>query len=92
MSKKVAAVAKAPVKKGHVWRKIWKYRGFYIMFLPVFVFALIFFYLPMIGIRYAFFDYNGIKEATFVGLKHFQTMFLDPFKSDAFKNAVFNTI
>lgn len=45
------------------------------MFLPVFVFAIIFSYLPMVGIRYAFTNYNGIKEPVFVGLKNFQKMF-----------------
>ena len=56
------------------------------MFLPVFIFAIIFFYLPMLGIRYAFTDYNGIKEATFVGLKHFQKMFGMPNFWSAFVN------
>ncbi len=54
---------------------IYRYRGFYLMFLPVFVFAIIFSYLPMVGIRYAFTNYNGIKEPVFVGLKNFQKMF-----------------
>lgn len=55
--------------------KIYKYRGFYLMFLPVFVFAVIFFYLPMLGIGYAFTDYNGIKDPSFVGLANFTRMF-----------------
>lgn len=55
--------------------KIYKYRGFYLMFLPVFVFAIIFFYAPMLGIRYAFTNYNGAKAPEFVGLKHFADMF-----------------
>lgn len=45
------------------------------MFLPVFVFAIIFSYLPMVGIFYGFTNYNGIKTPTFVGLKNFQKMF-----------------
>ncbi len=68
--------------------KIYKYRGFYLMFLPVFIFAVIFFYLPMLGIRFAFTDYNGIKEATFVGLKHFQKMFSMPNFWSAFTNTL----
>ncbi|MCR5742557.1 MAG: ABC transporter permease subunit [Lachnospiraceae bacterium] len=98
MSKNVDAAPTATVAVSTTtkWKKIktkmWKYRGFYLMFLPVFIFALFFFYLPMIGIRYAFYDYNGLKEATFVGIKHFKTMFTDPFKSKDFFNAVLNTV
>ena len=36
------------------------YRGVYLMATPVLVAALIFYYLPMFGIRYAFFTYKGI--------------------------------
>jgi putative aldouronate transport system permease protein len=68
-----APVAKEPWKKTAA--KIYKYRGFYLMFLPVFVFAVVFFYAPMLGIRYAFTNYNGIKDATFVGLDNFRKMF-----------------
>ena len=73
-------------KKNHLAAKIYKYRGFYLMFLPVLIFALIFFYLPMLGIRFAFTDYNGIKEASFVGLKNFQKMFSMPNFWTAFWN------
>ena len=68
--------------------KIYKYRGFYLMFLPVFVFAVIFFYLPMFGVRYAFTNYNGIKEATFCGFANFQKMFSMPGFWSAFTNTL----
>ncbi len=74
--------------KKNLGAKIYKYRGFYLMFLPVFIFAVIFFYLPMLGIRFAFTDYNGIKDATFVGLKHFQKMFGMPNFWSAFGNTL----
>lgn len=47
------------------------YRGVYLMATPVLVAALIFYYLPMFGIRYAFFTYKGINDPIFVGMKHF---------------------
>ncbi len=87
-NKNQSAAVNAGSNKSHLAAKIYKYRGFYLMFLPVFVFAIIFFYLPMLGVRYAFTDYNGIKEATFVGLKHFQKMFSMP----NFWSAFFNTL
>lgn len=58
------------------------------MFLPVFVFAIIFFYMPMLGVRYAFTNYNGIKAPTFVGLENFQKMFSMPGFWSAFKNTL----
>lgn len=68
--------------------KIYEYRWFYLMFLPVLVFAIVFFYAPMIGIRFAFTDYNGIKEPTFTGLANFKRMF----SMQNFWSAFFNTI
>ena len=58
------------------------------MFLPVFVFILIMYYWPMLGIRYAFYDYKPVGAPTFVGLKHFYSMF----KTDAFWSAFRNTL
>ena len=52
--------------------KVIKYRGFYVMFLPVLVFAILFYYLPMFGVRFAFTNYNGIKDPSFVGFTNFQ--------------------
>lgn len=75
-----------------LWKSLWYYRGFYIMFLPVLVFALAFYYLPMFGIRYAFFSYNGIKEPAFVGLAHFRKMFSMPGFWSAFSNTVFLSV
>lgn len=68
--------------------RIYRYRGFYLMFLPVLVFAIVFYYLPMFGIRYAFTNYNGIKEPAFVGLENFKKMFSMP----GFWSAFFNTL
>lgn len=64
------------------------YKGFYIMFLPVLLFALVFHYLPMFGIRYAFFSYKGIKEPVFVGLMHFKKMMSMPGFWSAFENTI----
>ena len=58
-NEKSAVTATTGGKKNHLAAKIYKYRGFYLMFLPVLIFALIFFYLPMLGIRFAFTDQRG---------------------------------
>ncbi len=84
--KNQAAAPKA--SKKNLGAKMYKYRGFYLMFLPVFIFAIIFFYLPMLGVRYAFTSYNGIKAATFIGLQNFQKMFSMPNFWSAFINTL----
>ena len=58
------------------------------MFLPVLVFAILFYYLPMFGVRYAFTNYNGIKDPSFVGFDNFQRMFSMPGFWSAFKNTL----
>ena len=68
--------------------KIYKYRGFYVMFLPVLVFAILFYYLPMFGVRYAFTNYNGIKDPSFVAFDNFQRMFSMPGFWSAFTNTL----
>lgn len=68
--------------------RIYTYRWFYLMILPVFVFACIFFYLPMFGIRYAFYEYKGVLEPVFVGLDNFRKMF----SMAGFRSAFVNTI
>lgn len=68
--------------------RIYKYRGFYLMFLPVLIFALIFYYLPMLGVSYAFTEYKGIKDPVFVGFQNFEKMFGMPGFWTAFVNTL----
>lgn len=68
--------------------RIWNSKGYYVMFLPVFIFLLIMHYWPMLGIRFAFYDYKPVGEPVFVGLKHFTKMF----STDAFWVAFKNTL
>ena len=58
------------------------------MATPVLVSALIFYYLPMFGIRYAFFTYKGINDPIFIGIKHFAKMFSMPGFWKAFSNTL----
>lgn len=68
--------------------RIYQYRWFYLMFLPVFIFAVIFYYLPMFGVWYSFTEYKGIKEPVFVGLENFRKMFSMPNFWVSFKNTL----
>lgn len=70
--------------------------GFYLMFLPVLVFVVVIYYWPMLGIRFSFFSSKMVRggglEWTFVGLKHFETMFKAPEFWTAFKNTLIISI
>lgn len=88
---KLKARAKAPPKP-HLGlttgQKMKKYIPFYIMFIPLLICMIVFAYLPMFGILYAFTDYSPFRPPTFVGLKNFQTLFSQP----GFWQAFFNTL
>lgn len=87
MRKEKAGSAKIEVRKKPLKMRIWNHRGFYLMFLPVFIYVLIVYYWPMLGIRYSFYDYT-LKNIEFVGLKHFKTLFQDAKFWTAFKNTL----
>jgi len=44
--------------KKSLWTRMKAYSGFYLMFLPVFIFVLIVYYWPMLGVRFAFYSYK----------------------------------
>lgn len=63
----------------------------YLMFAPVFIYYLVFHYIPMGGIILAFKEFSpklGILGSPFVGLKHF----MDFFSSPKFLNVLTNTL
>lgn len=79
-----------------VGQRIIEYRWFYVMFLPVLIFIIVFNYLPMLGLRYAFTEYKSGQEATYVGIRNFVDMFglteLSKLKSAQFLRAFGNTL
>jgi len=79
---------KVQVQKRSLGKQIWFHRWFYVMFLPVLFFVIIMFYLPMFGVRYAFYDYRPVGDPTWVGMKHFSELF----HKDAFWRAFWNTL
>lgn len=71
-----------------ITQKMFYYRGFYIMFLPVFIMILLFFYWPMLGCRYAFTSYV-LANPYYIGIFHFQTMLrFDTYFWQAFRNTL----
>ena len=91
MSKKSKQVMKSkcvPVRQKPLSLFIWNNIGYYLMFLPVFILVLLINYWPMLGIRYALYDYKPVGEPVFVGFKHFNKMF----ETAAFWNSFKNTL
>ncbi len=68
--------------------QIKRYWGFYLLFIPVLAFVIIFHYLPMFGISYAFTSYKIIRPAEFVGLDNFKRLFALPNFWSAFANTI----
>ena len=58
------------------------------MFLPVVIFVLVMYYWPMLGIRFAFYNYKAVGQPTFIGFKHFETMFKEANFWRAFRNTL----
>lgn len=64
--------------KKRIWKDLRKNWLLWVMFLPVFLYYIIFSYTPMYGILLAFKDYKtkkGIWGSGWVGLKHFERLF-----------------
>ena len=61
-----------------LWRRIWAAKYLYLMFLPVFLYYVIFRYAPMLGLSIAFKNFNaflGFDKSPWVGFKYFQQFF-----------------
>lgn len=72
---------------GHI-RRYWQ---LWVMVAPALIFVGVFAYVPMYGLRLAFFDYDpreGLTGGAFVGLKYFTKFFTSPM----FGNIVGNTL
>ncbi len=69
-------------------RKNWK---LYMLFLPVLIYFFMFKYAPMFGLSISFLDYKpakGFFGSKYVGLKHFNNFFSDPYFPRLLRNTV----
>jgi putative aldouronate transport system permease protein len=75
-------------------KRIIRYKEFYIMFMPVMLFFIVFHYIPMLGIKMAFYIYKYVpaKKAfamtEFIGLKNFEQLLTSPTFFKVFANTV----
>ncbi len=77
----------APINHKPLGTRIKNNWGYYLMFLPVLVFVIIIYYWPMLGVRYAFYEYK-LRNITWVGLENFKTMFAKKEFWTAFTNTL----
>ncbi len=78
-------------ERDSLFKRIKKYRMFYLFLLPAVVAVFIFSYMPLWGIMIAFKDFKmarGIMGSDWVGLKHFQKLFTDPLFYRVLKNTL----
>ncbi len=80
--------AKVVVHTAPLKARIYKYRWFYLLFLPVAAFAVVFHYLPMFGILYSFTNYKIITDPVWVGMDNFKRLFSMPNFWTAFSNTL----
>ncbi|MBQ7841226.1 MAG: sugar ABC transporter permease [Lachnospiraceae bacterium] len=78
-------------KKKTILTEIWRARYLYLLLLPFLVWLIVFHYIPMGGIVMAFKDYKarlGILGSPWVGLKHFERIFVTPDAITSIKNTL----
>jgi putative aldouronate transport system permease protein len=68
--------------------KFKRYQAIYFLMIPGFAFLVLFKYLPMLGLRYAFYEYDLRGVGAFIGFDHF----IDALTTDAFIRSFLNTL
>jgi len=78
-------------KRKSLGNRIFQHREFYIMLLPIIVFYIVFFYVPMYGITLAFKDFNfakGIMASPWNDFANFKKLFVNMDFWRAFSNTI----
>ncbi len=78
-------------KKKSFWQEAVRDKWLYILFLPTFIWFIMFAYVPMLGNVIAFYDFNifqGLEGSDFAGLRHFRVLFTDPYFARLFRNTL----
>jgi putative aldouronate transport system permease protein len=66
-----------------------RFAPFYVMFAPVLIVLILFYYLPMLGIRYAFYEFTPFDpQKKFIGFQNFVNLFQTDGFWDAFRNTI----
>ena len=75
------ALPAAPGRRSQLYRKIRRNRYVYLLFLPAFIYFVLFSYIPFYWLQVAFKDFKvfkGLAASPWVGWKHFSLILSDP--------------
>jgi putative aldouronate transport system permease protein len=75
-------------KNEKLLKAMWKYKWYYIMIIPIVILALMFFYYPMLGIRYSLYEFTPFKGPNYVGFENFDKVFATKQFWGAFRNTL----
>jgi putative aldouronate transport system permease protein len=78
---KAKKAPKNALKKDNIFKRFWKTRFLFALFVPALVYFIMFKYVPMWGVTLSFYKYNifkGWAGSTFVGLRNFEVFFNSP--------------
>ena len=67
--------------KDNIFKRFWKTRFLFFLFLPALIYYILFKYVPMWGISISLYDYSifkGLAGSKFIGLHHFKVFFNSP--------------
>ena len=85
---------KAMLRAGYGLAELFRHRTLYLMTLPAVAFFFVFSYMPMVGIYYAFTNFNyigGLFGSPFVGLRNFRYLFNGGLRAPVW-NLIKNTV
>ena len=77
--------------RNNIFKRFWKTRFLFLLFLPALVYYVVFHYIPMWGVSLAFMEYSvwgGLAGSTWVGLDNFKMFFNTPDAYMATKNTL----
>lgn len=74
--------------KHPIVKRIYKYKSFYLIFLPVFLFYFVFCYIPMYGAKMAFWEYGLFGPTKYIGFDNFYRLFQSKDFITSFKNTL----
>lgn len=75
-----------------LFQRIYKYRYFYLMMVPVIALLIVFKYLPMAGIYLAFTKYTAFAPPKFVGWANFKELITDAQFLSSLRNTLFLSV
>lgn len=68
--------------------RVRKYRMFYLMFLPAFLFYGLFQFLPLLGLKMAFYEWGVFGPKYFIGLRNFESLLTNKLFVTSFLNTL----